>query len=282
AGGGLGIAGVEGTFEGSTGGGGIVIEGARGRARLTTGGGDIEVRDSDLSGSVSTGGGQVKLSRVKGGLRGSSGSGPVVYAETEDGIVTGDLKDVQVDDEHVQVGSKSVGYLHIRRAGGAVNLDDVPQGAEVTTGGGQIRIGRGAGPVEARTGGGDIEVGPIAGSGKASTGAGAGRGSLASVGGREQSVEVMSGTGTVIVELPGDLNARFDVETAYTESHPRPTRITSSWALDREPVSDWDSSQGTPRKYVRASGVAGKGAGHIYIKTVNGDIELRRVAAGAR
>jgi len=91
AGGSISISGVEGTFEGSTGGGEIQLENTRGRASLITGGGDIEVSDCDLMGSVSTGGGTVKLSRVKGGLRGSSGSGPVVYAESTDDEGTGDL-----------------------------------------------------------------------------------------------------------------------------------------------------------------------------------------------
>ena len=92
-------------------------------------------------------------------------------------------------------------------------------------------------------------------------------------------MDIWSGTGKVIVELPDDLNARFDVETAYTGSFRRPTRITSDWPLERDAVTGWDDSEGTARRHVRARGVAGDGDGVIHIKTVNGDIELRRVAA---
>ena len=283
AGGSISISGVEGTFEGSTGGGEIQLENTRGRASLITGGGDIEVSDCDLMGSVSTGGGTVKLSRVKGGLRGSSGSGPVVYAESTDDEGTGDLTSVRVNgaDGHIEVGTNAAGLLHIQRAGGTVDLDEVPNGAEIRTGGGDIRIRKGAGSIDAQTGGGDITIGPIAGSVSASTGAGDVSLRLASLKGQGQDVEASSGTGTVIVELPADLNARFEIETAYTRSFGRAAKISSAWTLEREPVTDWDDSEGTPRKFVRASGKAGKGEGLIQIHTVNGDVELRRAGGGA-
>jgi DUF4097 and DUF4098 domain-containing protein YvlB len=287
AGGSLTIVGVEGTFKGNTGGGELVLERARGQARLNTGGGDIEVTDCDLSGSVTTGGGSVKLSRVKGGLRGSSGSGPVIYSDADPangGEGTGDLTNLVMDgtDGVIRVGKTMPGFLHIERAGGTVDLDDVPNGAEIQTGGGEIRIRKGSGSIDARTGGGDITIGPIAGSVEASTGAGDVIIRLASLGGREQSVRVWSGTGNVVVELPADLNARFQVETAYTESFGGPARISSAWPLERSPVTDWDDSMGTPRRHVRAAGTAGRGEGIVRISTVNGNIELKKAGAAAR
>ena len=128
----------------------------------------------------------------------------------------------------------------------------------------------------ANTGGGDIEIGPVAGSVRAGTGAGAVRVSLADAGGREQSVEITSGTGKVVIELPDRFDGRFDLETAYTESFGRATRIESAWTLDRESTTGWDDSEGTPRRYVRAHGVVGTGRGRIEVRTVNGDIEVRR------
>jgi DUF4097 and DUF4098 domain-containing protein YvlB len=280
AGGDVTIVGVEGTFEGRTGGGELLLSDARGRASLTTGGGDIEVSDSDLRGTVSTGGGTVKLSRVKGGLQGSSGSGPVIYSDGEAegaGESTGDLSSVIADGNgKVKVGDKPAGFLHITRAGGTVDLDDVPNGGDIRTGGGDISIAKGAGTIQAKTGGGDISVGPITGSVTANTGAGDVSLRLASVGGRGQSAQVSSGTGNVDVELPADLNATIEIETAYTESFGRAAKISSAWTIDRKPVTGWDDSQGTPRKFVRATGKAGKGEGLVRIQTVNGDIELRR------
>jgi len=289
AGGDVAIADVSGSFRGSTGGGHLQLERDRGQANLTTGGGDIEVSDSHLAGAVMTGGGTVRLSRVRGGLRGSSGSGPVVYSEDEktggstEDDATGDLDGVRVDGEHerIRVGDDGAGFLHIHKAGGGVDLDDAPSGAEIRTGGGAVRVRHGRGSLSAHTGGGDIEIGPIAGSVSAGTGAGDVHVILASIGGDQQSVDIWSGTGNVVVELPEDLNARFEVETAFTESFRRQARITSEWSLERDAITGWDDSQGTRRRHVRARGLAGDGKGLIRIKTVNGDIQLRRVAARA-
>ncbi|HEV8356291.1 MAG TPA: M56 family metallopeptidase, partial [Gemmatimonadales bacterium] len=140
AGGGVAIAGLTGRFSGETGGGEISIEGASGQATISTGGGTIRVSDSDLHGSVSTGGGMVTLSRVRGGLRGWSGSGPVIYTEGaggDRGEETGDLERVTVDrkkDIHVGQGDRReprAGRLHITKAGGAIVLDRAPDGADL-------------------------------------------------------------------------------------------------------------------------------------------------------
>lgn len=289
AGGGVKIVQVEGTFHGHTGGGGIVLERDKGRARLTTGGGDVRVSDSQLDGSVTTGGGMVRISRVRGDLHGSSGSGPVIESDgmetAGEGGTSRDLRGVTVDDAHRRVGiarDARTGFLRVNRTGGDVDLEEAPEGARITTGGGDIRVGRAAGTVDANTGGGDIEIGPVAGSVRAGTGAGNVRVSLADADGKTQTVEITSGTGKVVVEVPDHLGARFELETAYTKSFGRATRIESAWTLDREATTRWDASEGTPRRYVRAKGVVGNGRGLIWVRTVNGDIEVRRPSEEVR
>lgn len=282
AGGDITIADLEGVFVGSTGGGGYTIERADGRAELTTGGGDIRVSDSDLRGSVSTGGGTVMLSRVRGGLKGSSGSGPVIRTEAGADI-TGDLSGVRIDKEGIHVGEsrKGVersGVLHIDKAGGSIVLDQVPDGAVLQTGGGEIRVGRSAGVIKATTGGGDIEIGPVAGSVRAGTGAGAVRISISEAGDDDRLIDVTSGNGTVVLELPANLSARFELETAYTRNLGRRTEIESAWELDRSETSEWESVYGTPRKYVRATGSVGRGGPLIRVRTVNGNITVIRRA----
>jgi beta-lactamase regulating signal transducer with metallopeptidase domain/DUF4097 and DUF4098 domain-containing protein YvlB len=281
AGGAVSLTDLEGTFEGHTGGGEITIEHAKGRAELATGGGDIHVTDSDLGGRVSTGGGTVRLSSVRGGLRGASGGGPVIYSDGTRDESAGDLGGVKVSPDGSHIGGardRDPGFLHISRAGGEVNLDDAPGGAEITTGGGDIHVRHGAGDIRARTGGGEIEVGPVAGSVWASTGGGDIRITLEDADGKKQTIDASSGGGKVILELPSGLDARFDLETAYTRHSGGETRITSAWSLDRDPVTDWDAHEGSPRRYVRAHGVAGNGRGLIRVRTVNGDIEVRKAA----
>jgi beta-lactamase regulating signal transducer with metallopeptidase domain/DUF4097 and DUF4098 domain-containing protein YvlB len=293
AGGELTIIGVEGQFTGHTGGGEITLERATGSARLTTGGGEILVRDSDLSGSVQTGGGLVRLSNVKGGLRGSSGSGPVIYGTSDDrddrddrndrndrnDRSTTDISSVTINDgKRISVGRDTdyrSGTLNIEKAGGDVILDAAPNGAHVRTGGGDVRIGSGAGRVDASTGGGTVTVGPVAGSVSAVTGAGDVR-IIVDPAREPQVIEASSGYGRIIIELPADFDGRLDLETAYTRTHESRARINSDWDLERDPLTGWETRYGTPRRTLRARAVLGRGTGRVVVRTVNGEIEIRR------
>ena len=280
AGGDLTIIGVEGRFTGHTGGGEITLERATGSARLTTGGGEILVRDSDLSGNVQTGGGLVRLSNVRGGLRGSSGSGPVIYGTSDDrnNRSTTDISSVTINDgKRISVGDTDYrgGTLNIEKAGGDVALDAAPNGARVHTGGGDVRIGRGAGRVDASTGGGNVTVGPVAGSVTAVTGAGEVR-IIVDRARESQVIEASSGSGRIIIELPADFDGRLDLETAYTRTHENRARIDSDWDLERDPLTGWEDRYGTPRRFLRARTVLGRGTGRVVVRTVNGEIEIRR------
>ena len=243
AGGDLAIRDVEGSFHGSTGGGSMTLTNLRGEAKLSTGGGEVNVSDSNLSGTVSTGGGGVRLSRISGGLRGNSGSGPVVYRDPPPGSdTTGAVGDLDGDDEDrglldrvmghddSMFDHESGGMLHISRAGGEIHLAAAPNGAEVSTGGGDVVVGRSAGLVDATTGGGDIEVGPVAGSVHAGTGAGSVKVTLADAKGEEQNVEVRSGTGAVTIVLPAG-------STAPSTSRPPTPRTGAAWQRSAPPAS---------------------------------------------
>ena len=302
AGGGVSIAGVDGVFTGNTGGGEIEIRKANGEAEIRTGGGNIRVSDSRLTGSVSTGGGKVMIERVDGNFSGSSGSGPVTYINSNGGvkgksgkqnigIVTGDGTGVTVRDgasvtisskgttttyTNDGVGRSTFGYGGIRMNsnGGAISLPEAPDGARVTTGGGAIRIGPSAGEVYASTGGGPIDIGPASGSVEAHTGAGDVIITLTGAG--SHSVDVTSGKGQVVLVLPRDLSATLEIETAYTNNLGHKTRIESELPLTITETNEWDSSTGTPRRYVRGRQIVGGGLGVIRVRTVNGNVILRR------
>ena len=286
SGGGLTLIDLEGRFTGHTGGGEFVIERVKGSASLTTGGGEIHVSDSDLSGRVSTGGGTVLLSRVSGGLRGSSGSGPVVYGESGsrggERRSTTDLSSVEVTSggSRISIGKNTdyrAGTLSIDKAGGDIDLEAAPNGARVHTGGGRVSVGRADGDVDASTGGGDVSVGPAAGSVRATTGAGEVRIVVDRLRSTDQVIEAWSGKGRIIIELPSDFAGRLDLETAHTRTHEETARIRSDWELEREPLTDWSTRQGTARRYLRASAIIGRGGNaRVIVRTMNGEIEIRR------
>src|SRR5204862_3854599 len=110
----------------------------------------------------------------------------------------------------------------------------------------------------------------------AGTGAGSVTVRLVDPHGERQTVDITSGTGRIVLELPAGLDARFELETAYTRPFGRATHIDSAWDLEQTRTQSWDDTQGTPRRYVRARAVVGGGRGLVRVRTVNGDIEVRR------
>lgn len=230
------------------------------------------------------------LQRVRGGLRGSSGSGPVVYGSAEDGDIVSARGSSRIRDDEgsVTVGAggnvtinertgriiDGSGRIIYRTAGGRINIGEAMNGADVRTGGGSISIGQSAGDVRALTGGGDITIGPLDGSASATTGAG--NVTITLRGRGDHSVNVASGNGRVTLVLPSSFSGRLELETAYTERHGR-TRIESDWPLSLTETDFWDDSHGTPRKFVRVRQAIGRGGGGLLkVKTVNGNIVLRR------
>jgi hypothetical protein len=124
------------------------------------------------------------------------------------------------------------------------------------------------------TGGGDIDIGPATGSVEAHTGAGDVTIELKGAG--AHSVNATSGRGRVVLVVPRDLDATLELETAYTNNLGHKTSIVSDFPLKTTETTDWDSREGTPRRYVRARQTLGKGGAIIRVRTVNGNVVLNR------
>jgi len=301
AGGGLSVTGVNGSFTGMTGGGEIRFLNASGEADLQTGGGDISVINSSLKGSVRTGGGTVNINGGGKELAGISGTGEITNQvallrhlnaamsslRNESGRlgpVETRLKEALKDSSHDTTGAyvldsdprKPFGETGIQRhrSGGDISLPEAPAGARVTTGGGAIRIGPSSGEVYATTGGGPVQIGPANGSVIASTGAG--NISVAFRGPGFHTGDITSGLGSIELIVAADVNAELVLETAYTNNLGRRTTIESDWPLSLTETAGWDASVGTPRRYVRSRQVLGKGGGIIRVRTVNGNVLVRK------
>jgi hypothetical protein len=286
----------------------------RGNARLTTGGGTVTVQNSNLSGSVSTGGGGVLIQNVTGGLNGSSGTGDVLYGglnarehgsplgegidrdvccgETVTvsggvkggvggrvkgnvrggvtGTVAGDVTFSEANADGIRTASD--GKYYISKSGGSVTIGNAENGAIIRTGGGAISIGKTNGDLYAQTGGGDVSVAAADGAVEIVTGAGDVEVNVTESG---NPVKISSGNGRVTLILPRGMSADLDLETAYTRSH-GPTRIRGDWDLSTTETTDWDARGGTPRRYVRSEQSIGGGGARIRVKTVNGDIIVKR------
>jgi len=99
---------------------------------------------------------------------------------------------------------------------------------------------------------------------------------VAFAGGGAHSGEMTTGNGQIELVLPSDISATVILETAYTNNFSRKTRIESDWPVTVTESPDWDTSQGSPRKYVRSRLVLGSGEGVITVRAVNGNVVVKR------
>lgn len=267
-GGGLSIDGVEGTFEGKTMGGELTLHDVRGEAELTTMGGKITLTDSELDGYLKTMGGEVLFENVIGDVKGSSMGGNVRYKNVQrnDGglgspdRIGGDLDEITTD------------TVQISTMGGAIEIEDAPEGADLHTMGGNIEIRDARRFVRAKTMGGDIEIDSIDGWVKATTMAGDVDVTVTGSGG---DVTLTSMSGDITLYVPSGFGMDLDLEIAYTRNSRQEYRIDAPGGLTPTVSADWDYDQGTPRKYIRMSGTVDGGGNTVKIKTINGNITVK-------
>jgi DUF4097 and DUF4098 domain-containing protein YvlB len=148
--------------------------------------------------------------------------------------------------------------------------------AKVKTMGGTIAIDQAAGSVDATTMGGEITIGQANGAIKASTMGGDITARMFGASSGERDVELTSHGGAVTLTVPKDFPMDVRITLAYTKNAPKSYAIVDHMGLDQRESSDWDSSIGSPRKYIRARGRVGSGLNHVTIETVNGDVTIKQ------
>ena len=186
------------------------------------------------------------------------------------------------------------GVVSIQKMGGDIDVNDAPHGADLSTMGGNIHLSNAGGPakvktmggsitvrrasasVDATTMGGEIIIDQAGGAVKANTMAGNVTVHLVGSSSGQRDVELSSNAGTILLTVPKDFPMEIQVTLAYTRNSNRSYRIIDGIGLSQRTSDDWDSSQGTPRKYIRAEGRVGSGQNHVAIKTINGDVILKQ------
>ncbi|MGA2217713.1 MAG: DUF4097 family beta strand repeat-containing protein [Terracidiphilus sp.] len=186
------------------------------------------------------------------------------------------------------------GPVSIHKMGGEIDVKDAPEGATLETMGGDIHIGNvGAfakvktmggnvtvdhanAPVDATTMGGSITIKGATGSVQATTMAGDVEAHLVGSSSDRRDVHLSSNSGTITLIVPKDLPMDVRITLAYTKGTDERFDIIDHVGLVRRESADWDSSQGTPRKYIYARGKVGSGQNHVEISTINGDVILKQ------
>lgn len=251
---------VNGDINGRTMGGSLDLEQLKGQIRMTTMGGNITLKDSDLDGSLKTMGGRVLLENVVGDIEGSSMGGNVVYrnVKSRNGKSTGKV-------------------VKITTMGGSIKVDQANEGADVHTMGGDITIKYAKKFARAKTMGGDISVNAIDGWVKATTMGGdidvvmtgdPARG--------KRDVELTSMGGDILLKVPEKLSMDIDIELVYTKRSWNKYKITSDFEIAIQESDTWEKKNGSYRKTISGKGTLKGGKHRIKIKTVNGNITLKK------
>lgn len=190
--------------------------------------------------------------------------------------------------------SSDSGPVTISKMGGNIDVKDAPKGADLNTMGGDIHVGNAGSQVKAKTMGGGISIDHVDGSVDANTmggvikiGEATGAIKASSMGGditahvtgsstQERDIELTSHGGTITLIVPKDFPMDVRITLAYTKTASRKFEIMDHVGLNQMETPDWDMSEGSPRKYIRAAGKVGSGLNHVTIKTINGDVFLKQ------
>jgi DUF4097 and DUF4098 domain-containing protein YvlB len=259
-GGNIAIDNVKGDITGKTMGGQLILSHLKGFINLKTMGGGITLTDSDLDGKVKTMGGRVLLENVLGDVSGSSMGGNVIYknVKSRSGKSNGDV-------------------VNISTMGGDINVSEAKSGAKVKTMGGDIHIKDANVFINATTMGGDITIDAIDGQCKAKTMAGKVTATMTGDPSKgERDVKLSSFSGDVSLTVPAGLEMDIDIELSYTKGKEGKYKIYSDFKLKQKKTDTWDDSKGSPRKFIYGDGVTGSGKHKIKLKTINGNIYLKK------
>ena len=207
------------------------------------------------------------------------------------GAMTAALAGCRVD--RMEASSDS-GTVRIHKMGGDIDVADAPNGADLHTMGGNIHVGsvasfaklstmggnitveRSQGTVDASTMGGVIHIDDANGAIKASTMGGDLTVREIGSSGERRDIELDSKGGTIQLVVPSNFPMEVHIELAYTRNATRQFHIIDKLGFKQQESQDWDSSFGSPRKYIREEGVVGSGLNHVTIKTINGDVILKQ------
>lgn len=164
-----------------------------------------------------------------------------------------------------------------RRMGGDISVSYAPDGAELLTFGGDIRVHQARGFIAASTFGGAIVVDSLASGGRFVAHGGNVRVTLApSSSPRDLHIKVLGGD--VELEFPDAASARISIRMGYGRDGRTLQRIDSAFPLRQSEPSEWrrEVLHGfRHRQHVNASGVVGSGRDRITIEVEDGSVILR-------
>jgi hypothetical protein len=249
---------AEGEFEGSTMGGEISLIDLKGKVEMKTMGGSIDVKNCDLDGKVETMGGSIDVDDLIGDLNLST--------------MGGSIKQNNVRARNGAEGKEVV----LSTMGGEIEVDEAMNGVKVKTMGGAITVNKAAVFVDAETMGGNIEIKQIDGKIKATTMGGDIEVKMTGdpeKGGREVFLKSMGGD--VHLTVPAKLSMDVEIEIGYDKDRDD-VKIVSDFDLQQQRDVLKNNSKNNNLRYLIGTGAINGGKHKVKIKTIGGDVYLKK------
>ena len=268
---------------------------------------DVETRGGDIGVEAALQG-EARLTTAGGDIHTSDISGPIKVETAGGGITLGNLgarAEVRTAGGSIQVGSVR-GDAMIETSGGEIQVGLVNGTLRAETAGGDVVIAGAAGQVTAQTAGGQIEVGPTGGSVRAETAAGSirlrgsrGRVVAETAGGSIDLLQLQAGVrastsaGRILAEFnaSGKTFAASQLETSMGDVYvylPVGLSLTIDAAIDAAaghhivtdfPLSILGDKEDFGERTIRGHGTLNGGGEVLRIRTVAGNIEIRKLDA---
>jgi len=249
AGGSIKVGDVSGDLKVHTSGSSINLGKIGGKADARTSGGSIKIEEGGTDLDASTSGGSIYVNYANGPVKVSTSGGSISIGDTK-----GDI-DARTGGGSIQIG-KGGGQVTVYAGAGSISVEGSQGPVMVETAGGSIEITNARGFIEAETAGGDVEAELVVSDKKIDT-----------------HVTLETAGGDIIVYLPANLSATFDVKLEITRRAWRDFRIYSDFPLS---ISDDDGGWRSD-KVIIAEGDINGGGDKIRIRTRDGDIRIKKI-----
>jgi DUF4097 and DUF4098 domain-containing protein YvlB len=255
-----------------------------GEARLTTAGGDVRISDLTGAGRIETAGGNISVGKSGSDLTARTAGGSIhvgdvqgaASLETSGGeIVTGSVGGAvraETAGGDIVVGG-ATGQVIAQTAGGQIQIGPTGGGVRAETAGGSIRLQGARGQVVAETAGGSIDLLAIESAVRASTAAGRILAEFNWANKTFGASRLESSVGDVFVYLPANMPLTIDAAIQTAAGH----QIQSDFPL----TIQGDKDEFVPST-LRGHGAVNGGGDVLRIRTVAGNIEIRKIDEASR
>ena len=252
---------LEGEVRATTAAGDIRTADVSGALRVETAGGSIKLGSIGQRADASTAGGSIRLGNVGGEATLETSGGDITV-----GHVAGALRAETAGGDVVIDGAQ--GPVVAQTAGGQIRIGPTGDSVHAETAGGSIWLQGARGRVDVDTAGGSIDLLAIQGAIKASTAAGR---ILAQIDASRKTFgasELENSMGDVQVYLPANLALTIDAAIEMAAGH----QIVSDF-----PLVIQGSEEEYAEREIRGRGDLNGGGEMLRIRTVNGNIEIRKL-----